>query len=201
MKEQVRNTQKSRMVSEIADSIVSMVVDGDMSPSKTKVTEAITKNSLSSNVSSAIYTTVFSEVANEVERYFTEACAKASEELMYPDYHLVTPLYYQHFKGNVPPTPQTKLEARKYVCMFGNGKRGKSAGVRFVKPQESGLTNNEADPMFLVYAEKSTEVGNSSIRSHLESQKSLLESSQLPEDSKQKIIGGLGIKARIALGA
>ena len=195
MKEQVRNTQKSRMVSEIADAIVGLVTDGEYSPSKRQITENLTKGSLQETASAAIYTTVFSEIANEVERYFAEACARASEALEMPDYHLVTRTYYSHFKKNVPPTPKSEVEARQYVCVFGNGKRGKAEGVRFVTPED------KPDPMFLVYAQKSTDVVSRAIQTHLENQKGILNSDQIPDGMRHKMAGGVvNIQSRISAG-
>jgi len=38
-----RNTHKSRMLSDISDTIVSLVLDGNYSPSKKAITERLTK--------------------------------------------------------------------------------------------------------------------------------------------------------------
>ena len=182
-----RNTHKSRMLSDISDTIVSLVLDGNYSPSKKAITERLTKANLSDNASSAIYTTVFSELANEVERYFSESCAIASQAIDMPDYHLVTAKFYQDFVRNVAPTPQSEHEAKKYVCIFGNGQRGKSEGVRFVTDEDY------PDPMYLVYLEKSTDVINNAIDTHREKQRKLLETAQLTDEQREALARSIGL--------
>ena len=182
-----RNTHKSRMLSDISDTIVSLVLDGNQSPSKKAITERLTKANLAENVSSAIYTTVFSELANEVERYFSESCTIASQALEMPDYHLVTSKFYRDFDRNVAPTPQSEHEAKKYVCVFGNGQRGKSEGVRFVTDEDY------PDPMYLVYLEKSTDVVNSAIDTHREKQRKLLETAQLSDAQRETLARSVGL--------
>ena len=182
-----RNTHKSRMLSDISDTIVSLVVDGNQSPSKKAITERLTKANLAENASSAIYTTVFSELANEVERYFSESCSIASQALEMPDYHLVTSKFYRDFDRNVAPTPQSEHEAKKYVCVFGNGQRGKSEGVRFVTDEDY------PDPMYLVYLEKSTDVVNSAIDTHREKQRKLLETAQLSDAQRETLARSVGL--------
>lgn len=183
-----RNTHKSRMLSDISDTIVSLVLDGNQSPSKKAITERLTKANLTENASSAIYTTVFSELANEVERYFSESCAIASEALEMPDYHLVTSKFYRDFDRNVAPTPQSEHEAKKYVCVFGNGKRGKSEGVRFVTDEDY------PDPMHLVYLEKSIDVINSAIETQRTRQKLMLfKTSQLSDAQREQLGISVGL--------
>ena len=182
-----RNTQKSRMVEDIAESIVTLVADGDYAPSKKAIADLLTSQSLSPNASTAITSTVFSEISNEVERYFSESCTIASQVLQMPDYHLVTSKFYRDFDRNVAPTPQSEHEAKKYVCVFGNGQRGKSEGVRFVTDEDY------PDPMYLVYLEKSTDVVNSAIDTHREKQRKLLETAQLSDAQREALARSVGL--------
>ena len=157
MSEIVRNTRKSRLISDFSDAVVELVAEGNKSPSKGDIVEKV----VSANIigtSSAIRSLLTDEMANELERYFSDVCKCASTALGNVDYHLVTSLYYKRRK----PVPQSEAEARSFVCVFGNGRTGKSAGVRV--PDSS----DQPDVMFYIATEKSIDVINKALATQME---------------------------------
>lgn len=157
MSEVIRNTRKSRLVADFAEAVCELYLEENKSPSKSDIVERLVATNMS-GPSAVIRSLLTEEMANELERYFAEVCKSASMALGDVDYHLVTTAYY---KGKKRPVPETYEQARRFVCVFGNGQTGKSAGVRF--PDAS----DEPDAMLYIATAKSIDVVNKAIETHL----------------------------------
>ena len=148
----VRVTKKSRLVAEFGDCVVELVLEGNSSPSKDVIVEAVVDNTLGDGASTAIRTLLEDELANELCRYFSDIVRYAHNELEAP-YHLVTKAYYDKRKA----LPETKAEARAFVSTFANGRSRGAAGVRFV------VDNSDVDVYLAVVAEKRIDVSRQSV--------------------------------------
>jgi len=157
---EVRNTRKSRIVEQIADAIAELVSGGDTSPSKSEIVSSIVNGSLNEAASPAIRAMLEDEVANNLDRYFSESCEAASK-LLAPSgvpaaFHYVTTSYYKARR----PVPRSEEEARQYVVCFGNGRTGKAAGVRYPTAED------EPDAMLLIHLQKSSETIRKAVETH-----------------------------------
>lgn len=169
----VRNTRKSRLVGQFADTIASLVSEGNNAPSKSDIVKAIVDESLKVDASIAVRTMLEDETANSLEPYFFDACRLASRVMGVGEtpaaYHFVTRNFYK-CRG----IPRSLEEAKAFVVCFANGQRGKAAGVRFPTIED------EPDAMLLVATQKSVEVINKSIETHMGRLNAMAQSSALP---------------------
>ena len=151
-----RETRKSRMVNDLADGVVSLVNEkGDFAPSKDAIVREVAQSNLSESASAAARALLEQELANLLETYWSEVCKQAAEELRL-EYHYTSKAYYRKKRT----MPQSEVEARQYVVVFGNGRTGKAAGVRFVTEDDA------PDPMLLVALEKRIDVISKAIETH-----------------------------------
>lgn len=178
MTEVIRNTRKSRLIADFSEAVVDLVLDGTKAPSKCEIVEKVVASNIT-GTSSAIRSLLTDEMANELERYFADVCKVAAQAMGDKDYHLVTSAYYKRKR----PVPQSYEEARQFVCVFGNGRTGKSAGVRF--PDAS----DQPDAMLLVATEKSIDVINKAIETHQEKMKGAINSPALTDGQRAKLMG------------
>lgn len=143
MSKQVRNTKKSRLVSEFAASITGLYREEYTEMSKSQIVSGVIDLNVGAAASTAIRTILEDELANELERYFHEAVSEAAESIGRP-WHMVTVEFFKQSK-----MAKSKYTMQQQVCVFGNGSgKGKAAGVRFV-PE-----GNINDPMLLLTLEK-----------------------------------------------
>ena len=148
----VRNTKKSRLVAEFSEAIIDMYSSEVSAISKGAIVDAVLDNSIGPDASTAIRTMLEDELANELERYFIDSVKDAAQAIDRP-YHLITKKYFKLKKF-----PDSKYEAQRCVCTFGNGRTGPAAGVRFVP---EGVTD---DPFLLLQLEKKIDCSNKSIK-------------------------------------
>lgn len=174
----IRNTRKSRLIAEFSEAVVDLVLEGVQAPSKGEIVERVVASNIV-GTSSAIRSVVTDEMANELERYFSEVCKSAGQAMGDVDYHLVTSAFYKRKR----PVPQSYEEARQYVCVFGNGRTGKAAGVRFPTEQD------QPDAMLLVATEKSIDVINKAIETHMQKTKAMINSPMLTEAQRFSLVG------------
>jgi hypothetical protein len=138
----VRNTKKSRIIAELSEAIIDQYLTGDNAISKGEIVAMVITNNIGSEASTAIRVMLEDEIANELDRYFYEVVKIAAEAIGRP-HHLVTNKYFK--QENLV---KSKYTAQQMVCVFGNGRMGKAAGVRFVP---EGVTN---DPYLAIAMEK-----------------------------------------------
>ena len=132
----VRNTKKSRLVAEFSEAIIDMYSSEVSAISKGAIVDAVLDNSIGPDASTAIRT-MLEDAAQAIDR----------------PYHLITKKYFKLKKF-----PDSKYEAQRCVCTFGNGRTGPAAGVRFVP---EGVTD---DPFLLLQLEKKIDCSNKSIK-------------------------------------
>lgn len=178
-------TKKSRIVQEISSVIVNLVIDGEVyDPSKTQIVNAVVSDNLGDSTSTTAKLFLETEYSNALENYFSEICEMASAELDLP-FHYTSKFWY---KGGIvkikdednkviderilraKTMPTSSVEASRFVVIFGNGRTGKAAGVRFVTKED------EPDPMLLIAMEKKIDVINSAFYTHRERIKKIISS-------------------------
>lgn len=182
MKNEVRNTRKSRLVNEMAEAIWELVANGNSAPSKGEIVTAVVDASLGDAASPAIRALMEDEVANTLERYFYDACKLAAEFIGGKSpavYHLVSKRFYSAKRR----IPRDMEEAQGFVVCFGNGRRGPAAGVRF--PCEE----DEPDAMLLVATKKGIDVVNAAINTHQERLFRMATSPAIPTDARERLCG------------
>lgn len=151
----IRITKKYRTLNAITSVIEEMVLgENDCCPSIGRVVDSLVDDNLSENADPAIRTLVMDEIANDVTRYFPEACAQVSQENEDIPYHFVNNAFYKAVKSNTYRTPETPEAARKFVAMFANGRGNKTAGVRFLNDYKEAA----GDHLYAVYNERLCEV-------------------------------------------
>jgi hypothetical protein len=159
-------TKKSRMIAELSSAIVSLVQEnGVYSPTKAAIVDYVVQTMVRPGTPTVFTDMLRSETANMLETYFSEVCRAAGDELDLP-FHYTSKKW--HSKKST--FPQSKVEARQYIVMFGNGRIGKAAGVRFV------TKDDDPDPMLLCALEKDINMVNAAINSHSQRIKKLLSS-------------------------
>jgi hypothetical protein len=168
---EVRNTKKSRLVSGMADAVVGLVADGNRSPSQAQIVSAIVGRDMGPAASTAFRVLYEDEVANQLERYFSEVCAAASATLECAHHYTSAAFYAKGMRW-----PNSEAEARQFVVVFGNGRTGSAMGVRFPTAED------EPDAMLLVATQKKIDVINAAICTHRERTAALLTSPALPRD-------------------
>lgn len=155
MSESIRNTKKSRLVSQFTECVVDLVASGVADPSKSDIVDCVVNASLGNGVTTVVKTILEDEMANELDRYFNEVIKSAGSVLDLP-YHQVTAVYYDNKRRNGGVIPETKEEAMCHIACEGNGakykittKKGKTevvskraAGVRFI-------TNDDAPDIYM----------------------------------------------------
>jgi hypothetical protein len=146
-------TKKSRTIDDLAGAIVALVEDSVYDPTKKQIVASYVSSQLGEAASTIAVGIMETEVANLLDTYWAEICAKASQNLDLP-MHYTSKKWYD--KSAL--MPKSKEEAKEYVITFGNGRRGKPAGVRFVTPED------EPDPMLLIALEKNIDVINRAIQ-------------------------------------
>lgn len=184
-----RNTRKSRIVAEMADAIVELVSDGDRAPSKERIVTSIVDNNLGPGADSSVRAILEDEMANILERYWSDICKKASESMNHAAFHYVSRKYYRSRR-----MPETYEEALAFVICFGNGRRGKAKGVRFPTEEE------EPDAMMLVATQKSIDVVNAAFKTHFKRIERNLDSPALPDDKRLSLKGeasAIGVLAHL----
>lgn len=72
-------------------------------------------------------------------------------------------------------------EAKNFVVCFGNGRRGKAHGLRFVRPED------DPDPMMLVATQKAMDVVKQALDTQVERLRKLSQNPSLPMDSRIKL--------------
>jgi len=148
-------TKKSRTVAQLSDALVTLVNDGLYDPTKANIVDAVVRDQLSASADKVFIDMMSSETSNMLETYFADVCKAASDDLGLP-YHYTSKLWYR----KTAVMPKSEEEARQFVVVFGNGRTGKAAGVRFVTPDD------EPDPMLLVALNKQIDVINAAIKTH-----------------------------------
>lgn len=166
----VRNTKKSRLVSEFSECVSLMVIDGITAPSKSQIVDCVARASLDESVSVAIKTMLEDELANELERYFPDVC-KAAQEVLDAPFHLVNAEFYKKSRKSLA---KSKAVARTQVATFGNGRTGKAKGVRFV------MQTSSVDIYLAIVAEKRQNTTNCIIKNTNEFLVGAVESGALP---------------------
>jgi hypothetical protein len=150
-----RVTRKSRTIAEFVAGIVEMIGKDIHDIQKSALVDTMISNSIVQGTSKAVSDLLATELANMLDTYFADICKVAQEEIGLP-YHLTSRAWYK--RGAKPP--QSEAEAKQYVVVFGNGRTGKAAGVRFV------TQDDEPDPMLLVALSKRMDVVDAAIKTH-----------------------------------
>ena len=177
---EARNTRKSRLVDEMASAIIDLVLEGDRAPSKTQVVVRVVDDSLSDGASSGIRAMLEDETANMLERYWAEVCNKAAEAIDGSAFHYTSQKYYKRKRK----VPENMEEAESFVVCFGNGRRGKAAGVRFPG------ADDEPDAMLLVATKKGIDVVNAAFETHRKRMVNMCMSPALPDGSRAELLEG-----------
>jgi hypothetical protein len=186
-------TKKSRTVESLSSAIVGLVQeDGVLDPTKTAIVESVVAGMITPGAPTVFVDMLRTEMANMLETYFSEVCQAAGNELGLP-FHYTSKRWY----SKAAAYPESKLEAQQYIVVFGNGRTGKAAGVRFVTPDD------EPDPMLLCALEKSIDVVNAAINTHTDRIHKVLSSgsvgltdaneyrNRLPPPLSQAVLGNL----------
>ncbi len=152
-----RVTKKSRNVDQFAAALAELFDKGTHDVSKAELVDYVVKAALVPGTSTAIVDILHAEMANILDSYWREICEAAKEMIDLP-YHYTSTVWYQ--KGQ--KQPDNEIDAKEFVIVVGNGRRGKAAGVRFVTPDD------EPDPMLLVSLNKRMDVVNAAIKTRNE---------------------------------
>lgn len=144
---------KAGLINDVSLAILDIVSGGNTHPSKKDVLGDMVKRALSAGSSTAVVSMVTNQMAIEIESYWGDASRKASEMMDNRHYHFTSSDFYEEGCKK----PMTMVDAMKYVVCFGNGRRGKSAGVRFVS------VDDQPDVMYLVATQKQVDVVNAAI--------------------------------------
>ena len=150
-----RVTKKSRTIEEFVSAAVMMAANGQLDISKTELVDEVVSQNVVAGASKAVTDLMSAELSNLLETYYAEITAVAADELKLP-YHYTSKAWYKRGRK----APQSELEAREYVVVFGNGRTGRAAGVRFVTAED------DPDPMLYVALKKQVDVINAAIATH-----------------------------------
>ncbi len=143
-----RITKKSRLVKEFSDCMVDLVTSGTNDPSKKEVVSCVVSNSITPQAGVSIETILQEELANELDRYWSEVVKLSAERLGLP-YHGINKHYY---KAKGKGLAKSKAEAQGHVATFANGRTGAAVGVRFVEQPHSVDANNPDIDIYLTLA-------------------------------------------------
>lgn len=175
MQKQVRNTTKSRTIESLADAGISLVSQGNYFFTKSELVAELTKDCLSSKAPVSMRTMFEAEAANLLDTYFKDIAEAISESISLP-YHYTSKEFHKE-----ESMPLSEVEAKSFVVCFGNGRRGKAYGLRFVRPDD------DPDPMMLVATAKAMDVVKSALETQVERLRKLSENPALPMDSRLKL--------------
>ena len=184
MNDDVRNTRKSRLVNEMSETLWELVMNGNRSPSKSEIVDAVVSNSVTDGASSAIKALLEDETANMLERYFADVCKAAAHALDNSPYHLVSKAFYK--KGSRPPRDME--EVTSFVVCFGNGRQSRAAGVRFP------CSEDEPDALLLYVTQKDMDVTQKALATHEARIKTRIDSPALPQEKRAELNERLGVK-------
>ena len=115
------------------------------------------------------------EAANLLDTYFREIAEAISESVGLP-YHFTSMEFHRE-----EAMPMSEAEAKSFVICFGNGRRGKAHGLRFVRPED------DPDPMMLVATQKAMDVVKKALDTQVERLRKLSQNPSLPLDSRLKL--------------
>jgi len=175
MNKPVRNTTKSRTIQAFADAGISLVADGNPFFTKGELVAEMTKDSLSHKAPVAMRTMFEAEAANLLDTYFKDVAEAISEGVGLP-YHFTSKEF--HRKETMP---QSETETASFVVCFGNGRRGKAYGLRFVTAED------DPDPMMLLATQKSMDVVKKALDTQVQRLRKLSSNPALPLDSRLKL--------------
>jgi len=162
----------------LSEAVVSLFRQGKSDPTKIDILDVAIQNTISEGSPQIVRDVLCVEFGNLLENYFKEVCASAAEEIGCP-YHYTSKKWYA--SGSF--MPKSEEEARAFIVVFGNGRTGKAAGVRFVKEED------EPDPMLLVALSKDIGVINSAISTRIKKVEKAIESGAIGAGDAIKLRG------------
>lgn len=175
MNRPVRNTTKSRTIQSFADAGISIVTGGKPYFTKGELVAEMTKDSLSHKAPVAMRTMFEAEAANLLDTYFKDVADAISEGVGLP-YHMTSKEFHRN-----EAMPQSEAETASFVVCFGNGRRGKAYGLRFVTAED------DPDPMMLLSTQKSMDVVKKALETQVQRLRKLSSNPALPLDSRMKL--------------
>jgi len=184
--QQKRNTTKSRTIETYADAGVHLVASGNYHFTKGELVAEITSQCVSQKAPVSMRTMFEAEAANLLDTYFKDIAEAISEGVGLP-YHFTSREF--HRKESIPLSED---EAKNFVVCFGNGRRGKAHGLRFVTPED------DPDPMMLVATRTAMDVVKKALDTQVERLRELSENPSLPLDSRLKLRANLPNLTRAA---
>ena len=170
-----RNTTKSRTIETYADAGVHLVTNGSFYFTKSELVAEITKQCLSSKAPVSMRTMFEAEAANLLDSYYREIADAISESVKLA-YHFTSREFHRE-----EVMPMSEEEAKSFVVCFGNGRRGKAHGLRFVRPED------DPDPMMLVATQKAMDVVKKALDTQVERLRRLSENTSLPFDCRLRL--------------
>ena len=171
-----RNTTKSRTIETYADAGIHLVTGRRKYHfTKSELVAEITSQCVSQKAPVAMRTMFEAEAANLLDTYFKEIAEAISEGVGLP-YHFTSTEFHRE-----EAMPMSEAEAKSFVVCFGNGRRGKAAGLRFVRPED------DPDPMMLVATQKAMDVVKKALDTQVERLRKLSQNPSLPLDSRLKL--------------
>lgn len=173
---EIRVTAKSRLVAELVEATVELVEEGNFSPTKSEIVTASAMRNLGEGASQVMRSLLEAEIANALEKYLPEVGEGSAKELGL-QYHYTSQKFYKHRKK----IPESLEEAKLYVVCFGNGRRGKAEGVRFVTRED------EPDPLMAVATQKSVDTINAAITTQLSKIRAVIDSGVLGIERSEEI--------------
>jgi len=176
-------TRKSRIINEFAEVISDLYLDDVKDPSKKAIVSAMVSESLGESASISLVEILTAELANRLDNYFAEICDLSGQIINLP-FHYVSKRWYQH-RARRGLMPSDLGEVSKFVVVFGNGRTGKAAGVRFVDASE------EPDPMLLFSTSKRVEVVNAAILTHQTNIRKVLGSASISDQDAERLEGAM----------
>jgi hypothetical protein len=172
---QKRNTTKSRTIETYADAGIHLVTKGEYYFTKSELVAEITSQCVSQKAPVAMRTMFEAEAANLLDTYFKEIADAISEGVGLP-YHFTSREFHR-----AEVFPLSEDEAREFVVCFGNGRRGKAHGLRFVTPED------EPDPMMLVATQKAMDVVKKALDTQVERLRKISDNPSLPLGARLKL--------------
>lgn len=170
-----RNTTKSRTIETYADAGIHLVTQGRYYFTKGELVSEITSQCVSQKAPVAMRTMFEAEAANLLDTYFKEIAESISEGVGLP-YHLTSREFHRK-----EAMPLSEADAKSFVVCFGNGRRGKAHGLRFVTPED------DPDPMMLVATQKAMDVVKRALDTQVERLRKISENPSLPLESRLKL--------------
>jgi hypothetical protein len=172
---QKRNTTKSRTIETYADAGASLVEKGKFYFTKSQLVAEITRLCVSDKAPVSMRTMFEAEAANLLDTYFKEIAEAISESVGLP-FHFTSMEFHRE-----EAMPMSEAEAKSFVVCFGNGRRGKAHGLRFVRPDD------DPDPMMLVATQKAMDVVKKALDTQVERLRKLSQNPSLPFDSRLRL--------------